>query len=178
MANCCAFEMKVKGRQKDLLEFVSVIRYQHPDMCFCRVGVEELWFEDGSLFVNGEVAWSLLYGFMPFGGKKDSAGHEIADINEVSKKLHLEVEMFSTEIGIGFQEHFIFCDGKKVMMNCIDYCECYYDPDEYSDELTDEERCEAFKYDYRLSKDVSIDDLDEDGYYISGGVENYGVWTI
>ena len=89
--------------------------------------------------------------------------------------MHLEIEIFSSEPGEELQEHYIFNNGKTVLSDRVDYIEYCFDEFAYKGE-TYEEKFAAFLEKNKLQ--ITPDNLNENGYYCIGGIDNFGDWTI
>jgi hypothetical protein len=44
---------------------------------------------------------------------------------EACNQLQLDMEVYSEECGVGFEEHFIFIDGELIIDECVDIVEKY-----------------------------------------------------
>lgn len=176
MPNYCYYEMKVKGSDDAIEELISMMNYNHPTHHFHRVFEADVYERgEGFSLIYGDVAWSINSAMLCLLGGCESTGKEYDFISNVSRRLQLEIEIFSSEPGIGFQEHYIFNNGKTVLSDCIDYSEYCFDELNYNGD-TYEEKFAAFLEDNELS--ITPDDLDENGNYCIGGVKNFGDWTI
>ena len=176
MPNYCNYQMKVKGNSKNINEFISMMNYTHPQKQFYRVFAADVYESgDGYVCISGDVAWSVYCAFLQISCKCERTDKEFTLISDVSKELQLEIEIYSSEPGMCFQEHFLFDKGETIYIDCLDFYEYWYDDMAYEGE-TDEEKFAAFLEDIGLN--ITPEDLDENGNYCIGGFENFGVWTI
>ena len=102
--------------------------------------------------------------------KKNSSA---LSLENASKNLNLLIEAYSSEPGVGFQEHFVIANGIILVNECLDYFEAYIE-DWDEDKLTklsnnENKSVEAIKESVR----------ERDGYYCYGGFgDNYGDYSI
>ena len=177
MPNWCAFEMKVIGNTDAINELVSILTYQHPSCQFYRVASASVYeAEEDYACICGDAAWSVRSSMMNHSGKYDCSKKEFMLISTVSERLQLEIEIFSDEPGVGFQEHYLFRNGEIIINDCVDTMSVYFDEDAYEGTTREERFASFLREEPELG--VSLDDFDENGYYQSGGIENWGVWTI
>ena len=147
MPNYCDYFMKVKGKPENVDEFVEVIQasysFDDQDNCICDAGrhfwrVFEAYIEDEeivdgikSVYIGGYCAWSvhscMMSGESTYQNDYPNGLGTTLDIE--SKRLELEIEVFSGEPGMGFMEHFVIIKGEIKMNACIEYHE--YDTEEY-----------------------------------------------
>lgn len=168
MPNWCDFTMKIRGTKENCLEWFSRMSDYEKDHHFYRMDAEILDEEetegDYAMILGGCCAWSLESCCRASGY---SEGVDLFEVN--SRELELEMEAWSTEPGIGFQEHYIYKNGECLADECRDYIEIYYDEDEY--ETFDD-----------FLKEYKIEEFDEenltDNYYCIGFFEDYGVFSI
>lgn len=176
MPNYCYYEMKVVGIDDNIDELISMMNYNHPTYHFHRVFEADVYDRgDGYALISGDVAWSIYSAMLCLLGGCESTGKEYTFISNVSKSLQLKIEIFSSEPGIGFQEHYLIRNGEMMIEGCEDYTEYYFDELYYKGE-TYEEKFAAFLEEYKLN--ITPDDLNENGNYCIGGIKNFGVWTI
>ena len=176
MPNYCYYEMKVVGNDDNIDELISMMTYNHPTYHFHRVFEADVYDRgEGYALISGDVAWSIYSAMLCLLGGCESTGKEYTFISNVSKLLHLEIEIFSSEPGEEFQEHYIFNNGKTVLSDRVDYIEYYFDEFAYKGE-TYEEKFAAFLEKNKLQ--ITPDNLNENGYYCIGGIDNFGDWTI
>lgn len=124
MANNCLFDMKITGPEESIKELVSMLKWEgkFKDCGLGRVysfDVEEIEPTNapGISTVNGygDCAWSVLTA-MQKEYRKDCPSLE-----GETARLGLVVEVFSSEPGIGFQEHVLISKGDVIYSDCVDY---------------------------------------------------------
>lgn len=149
MPNYCDYEMKVLGRKEAVEEFIKVMKanYDYGKMEFShdrhmggRVfeanpydfekvdDDDELW----AVMIDGYCAWSV-HSCMFDGGHTyyndlKSAYKEKCRSTTIpieAERLDLDVEVFSQETGIGFEEHYVVRKGEVITDDCVDCTEYY-----------------------------------------------------
>ena len=175
MANNCLYEMRVVGKKENVEEFVKILKYEVKDHWLSRIfsAYDENWenLKDGRVVcsIYGDCAWSVHscmfsgYGSYFGDGADLKDGQSTAGIE--SKRLGLEIEIYSTEPGIGFAEHYLIKNGEVLINDETDYAEYWYEPSEW-------DSFEEFKKEYGLPDDVEEDDI-VDGTYYEGGYDVY-----
>ena len=170
MPNYCNYSMRIKGTRENVMEFHRRMEdYDTPNHLW-RIFEADIYDkrnnENGivTIDVGGSCAWSIESCCRASGY---SGGVDLLEVN--SKELNLEIESWSDECGMGFQEHYLYKNGECLIDECVDWYEYYYDEDEY-------ESFEEFKKDCQLPNEVTEDDLDE-GYHC-GGFDNYCEFQI
>lgn len=119
MANNCFFEVHVQGNEDGARFFADALigmgRIYTAD-------AEEVLGADGDLDyveIYGDCAWSL----------QTALGVEYepnSEFNKEIERLGLSVEAYSLEPGIGFQEHYVYKEGRLDIADYADYTEIYY----------------------------------------------------
>ena len=164
MANHCDFIMQITGRRENVEELIDMLKWQrkHKDEGLGRVyecwedDIEELNEEFISAQVSGYCAWSVLTAMRNYGGRYPSLESE-------TERLNLLVELYSSESGMGFQEHCMIDKGEVVIDECVDYEEHY---------VEDYDSIEDYNAEYGMDL---TEDMVEDGYvYIGGYGSQYG----
>lgn len=133
MANNCWYEMRVVSKSKSSLErFISIMNYADPEYYIYRVFLaepDEIKEHDGFFHVNiaGDVAWSC---YRWFSDKEDTENVLNSENNKTAhyvsipilcQRLCLGVEVFSQEIGLGFEEHYLVDHSGEILADdCID----------------------------------------------------------
>ena len=133
MANQCDFILYVTGQEKDILEFKKRLqgdsktdkRYYGIDFTedFGFIGLNNSLV---SLEISGACAWSVENCFLKTGYKYDDfkLNHSNSTtLEEDTKELNLVVEVFSTEAGNRFQEHYVVSFGDVEVDEVLDYAE-------------------------------------------------------
>ena len=157
MANDCNFDLLAKGRKEDLEKLKEWLEsdyhyfindkgepcYEGGEHHFWRIFDfdGEIYEEDHEKYVlsgYGTCAWSVYccmirdnamgtY-YLRSGDPLDPLRqkHEI-DLLEASRLLNLSVEIFASEPGCGFAEHYLISDGKFDINDQTDYLEFYFE---------------------------------------------------
>lgn len=165
MANHCDFIMQITGRKENVEELIQMLKWKgkYEDQGLGRVyecwdeDIEELNGDFISAQVSGYCAWSVLTSMCDYGGRYPSLESE-------TKRLGLLVEVFSSECGIGFQEHFLIDKGEAVIKDSVDYEEHYIG--DFSS---------LAEYNAQYGTDFTEDMIQDDEYIYVGGYGNeYG----
>ena len=166
MANNCFYSMYVKGTKDNVEDFIKVIKsnYDYGTMEFeydrhmFRVfsadegELEVLDNDTYGVVINGDCAWSVASCMLEGGYYsrcKDSYGENFrgTTLTRESEILNLEIEVFSEECGMCFQEHYIVRYGVLEVNEYVDWYEYFLDDYETKEEaeedleikITDEE---------------------------------------
>lgn len=132
MANYCEFDMKITGRKENVLELVEMLKWQGKYEDDGLGKVYDCWHEEmemlsdgfATIQVAGNCAWSVLTAMRNYKGRTPSLESE-------TERLGLAVEVFSSEPGMGFQEHCMIIKGEVIYDNCADYFEKETEDGEY-----------------------------------------------
>ena len=172
MPNLCSYSMRIKGSKENVYEFHKRMRdYDMPNHLW-RMFETDIYDEfdngDGTITIDvaGNCAWSIESCCRESGY---SGGVDLFEVN--SRELNLEIESWSDESGMCFQEHYHYKNGECLIDDCVDWTEYYYDEDGY-------ESFEDFKKENGLPDDLTEDDLDDCCCYYEGGFDNYCKFTI
>ena len=198
MPNICCYDMKVVGKKENVEEFIKVIQanydYNKNEFSFDR----HLWRvfeaniidtelrEDGNFvaMITGNCAWSVYTSmtaeehsyYDDYKIRKDGKKNKGSCLENESKNLNLNIEVFSTETDIGFQEHLIIKNGETIINNCKDYADysaSWFDDNEEKDSIELlEDLNQKFNTNYKYNE------IDKSTIYEFGGIENYGEYTI
>lgn len=166
MANHCYYEMHICGRKDDCFKWLKLM--EDYNMChhFYRIFSAEVFYEEGddkeyTLQISGDCAWSLESCCRASG----YAGEDLFERHTAN--LHLKMEAYSEESGIGFMEHYYYDNGRCVEDECADFTEWLWDKQSYP---TYKEFVESLDLD-----DPSVippeDEFDYDGVCRVGGFE-------
>lgn len=174
MANNCDFEMNIAGEKAAVNEFVQMLKWEGP---FEEQGLGRIYDFDEievktlakvndkeliSLQGGGDCAWSVLTAMMQEYRK------DFPSLESETKRLGLALEVWSSESGCTFQEHYIIDKGNVLVDECVTYIE--YWPD-----CMDEEEIEALCKQEGISKEAFEEIIDRDGFYGAGGFgDDYG----
>lgn len=164
MPNWCYYEMQIAGKKEDCDKWLAKIKsYDEPN---------HFWRMDGTVYdefdangehymsISGDCAWSI-QSCCRVGGYSQT---DLLALN--TKNLHLKMEVYSSEPGMCFQEHYIYEYGECLADECEDYMETWWDRDEYPD-------FEDYKKSWDVPDDVTESDYDEDGYRKIGGFPDW-----
>ncbi len=168
MANDCEFIMKIVGEKRDCEEFVSRMQYDENPYHFHRifnVDVSDYQYEDKSCYAFGDCAWSLETCCRAFGY---SNGTDLFSVN--TEELNLKIEAYSRELGIGFEEHYIYDRGCCLSDECLNVSSYYWDKSDY------ETYEEYIKDNPGAPGEEYFDENDE--AIVGGFGEEYGIWHI
>lgn len=168
MANNCYFRMKVVGMPEHIKELIDMLtkkdKYQDTGLggiYFCEI--YEGSADEGAVELWGECAWSVATAMIDYGTL------DVITLPAATEKFGLTVEVYSEELGMGFQEHYLVENGKIIIEECVD-CEEYYVQDMTADEK------EEFKREHRLTEGEIIERMEE-GYVKIGGFERWDFRT-
>lgn len=127
MANNCLVDFRIAGNEENVRGFIAICNGAGPNV-FGRVYSlipEESSVQRSekdlsliSIFVQGDVAWSIKEGMIdakPIG------------LETLCENMDLVVEGYSSEPGNGFQEHILCNKGELVIEDVVDYHEFYLD---------------------------------------------------
>ncbi len=120
MANECDFKMRILGREQNVDELMTLLRYENNGTFR---GFGHIWeidiiseHRDNGLYcvdTAGACAWSIHSSLIDVPTTQNI-------LNE-SKRLGLAVEIYSKEPGFAFSEHYIIARGEMLREECIDY---------------------------------------------------------
>lgn len=112
MANNCSYRMKIVGEKENVRELFNALNFKSEKFpygvgrVFSACITEEA---ESYIIVEGDCAWSV-----------ESA---MKDLEEITGKLNLLVEVFSEEVGFAFEEHYIYANGVRIVDECVDLYE-------------------------------------------------------
>lgn len=183
--------MRVRGKRESVDEFCRVIDDYNFERHFYRVFsvyIYDEWENDDgtiTLCINGDCAWSVYSCMMidDIGTYAKGDRENDTSLQLESRRLRLEIEVFSEEPGMCFQEHYIYKNGEEIANECVDFYEWYFDPDEYPGNNI-EEKFNAFLAEIQadsvgvdVSK-ISMADLDGGECLRYGGFESYCDFSV
>lgn len=169
MANNCFYEMKVVGEKNAVQEFVQLLRWDKQikgkglGRTYSAQVYDDSIVNDSNgrayteLRLCGDCAWSV-------DGAMIRTGNDPSLLSE-TLRLNLAVEVFSSESGEHFQEHYIISQGNMPVSEVKAYYE--FDTEAYAPRKLKEEIA-AFCEMLEISQDEFHNNLDE-GIYRSGG---------
>lgn len=185
MPNYCDYEMKVVGNEESIKEFIKVMNsnYNYHTMEFdfdrhmggrvfeVETTEDIVEQENGKFYttIYGYCAWSV-YSCMFEGAHtyysqlKEEYGEKCRSttIPIESKRLNLDIEIYSKESGMAFQEHYLVKQGTIELDEECEYTECYLDDYETKEEAERELEIKITDYEW-----------DEGGYISRGGFEEW-----
>lgn len=185
MPNYCNYSMKVRGTKEGVEEFVKVMKsngnYTSMEFGFerhmgSRVFEADVWdmyecddYCEAS--ISGYCAWSVACcmnddDFSYYQQLKSKYGKDCKSttLQLESQNLNLDIEVYSSETGMCFAEHYRFRDGECLADECVDYMECFLG------DFETKEEAEEF-YEIEIPQDV----WDHEEYCIVGGFGDY-IW--
>ncbi len=183
MPNYCYYEMHVKGKKENIEEFRQVmIDYERPQH-FWRVFNADIDYgepdKDGLTvaLISGDCAWSV-YSCMCTGKctyADDVDESRRTSLQSESARLQLEIEVFSDEPGMAFQEHYYYNHGEEIISDCVD-CRHYWFGENVGESEEDRlKRFSEFKAECGIDTNLTLDDLDDGSEIVIGG---YSPWTF
>lgn len=160
MANNCDFHMKIRGRKDDCRELADLLAWKngHEKDGIGRIYLCQVVDEGpGWLEVAGDCAWSVQTAILePQGGR---FAEELA-------RLDLAVEVYSSEPGLQFQEHYVIDRGDVLVEEEVEYKEYWVE------EMGREELAEVAE-ELGLTPDYLMENMNEWGDYRVGGFESW-----
>ena len=176
MPNWCAFDMRIVGKENNVDELVSILKYDHPTKSFYRIleAVEYSRFATpaGTITVDlyGECAWSVMVCMFEreFTYAAEDDRPNKTNIEVEAERLGLDIEIYSREPGMCFAEHYLIkgSAGGTIIDESNEYLELYWDQEKYP-------TFEELKRDGIGTYPVNEDNFDEDGYGRFGGYDIY-----
>jgi hypothetical protein len=149
--------MCVKGRKENVEEFIKVIKanYDYGTMEFThdrhlfRVfsaddnGIEQVDDDVYEVIINGDCAWSVhscMFESYYYNDLKERFPNEFrgTTLPIESERLNLDIEVYSEECGMCFQEHYIILNGNVAVYDSVDWCEYYIRDFETKEEAEEE----------------------------------------
>lgn len=186
MPNYCDFNMHVRGRKEDIDEFIGVMLDYDLPRHFWRVFEAEqtLCHTDENnmtvVYIDGYCAWSV-YTCMCTGVHtyaNDVAEERRTSLQKESERLNLDIEVYSDEPGVGFQEHYLYKNGKEIIFDCVDCAHICFEeiPGESDEERA--KRFDEFKSECPIEIEVPLDEFDCDNGYYEIVVGGYDPWKF
>ena len=184
MPNYCYYSMCVKGKKENVEEFIKVMQADYDygtkkfsyDRHLFRVfeaNCSEFYKEENDVykvFINGECAWSVMScmfedNFSYYKRFKEDYPNDFrgTTLTIESERLNLDIEVYSEECGMCFQEHYLIRQGKLEIEECVDWCECYKGDFETKEDAEEE-----------LKIEITDEEWNDDSEYIScGGFDSW-----
>lgn len=152
MANLCYFNMCVKGLRKNIKEFYNALTHEG-NIWIGRGAEADIQYENEEdaivAYITGDCKWSIGSALITNAvsmrdtphrwafGNRDISTMEFITLDEASQKWDLAIEVYSEEVGVGFQEHYLIKSGNFWENECVDYLE--YDLNEFETKKEAEE---------------------------------------
>lgn len=144
MANICEFSMMIKGKHDNIKKFYDALTQANEDVWMGRgAEVYEVDDDGDTVIIGGDTKWSLTASLimdavsMREQAKEGIDHHWVDHINKINefvtlpeacKKFNVNMEVFSSETGMCFQEHYKYEDG-VFTKEVTDYYESYDEND-------------------------------------------------
>ena len=171
MANNCWYDLSVKGTEENVKAFIRAMKWQD-EYADCGVGrvfecdiIDEFaWRGEYYAKISGDCAWSVKSAMCQ--------AYNENNLEAISQRLNLTIEVFSEEPGIGFMEHFAVENGSIMVDDCFDYYEC--DIDEFEMLMNNDELDYFFEQDFVKEAGMIKENYMEfmhDGYIEVGGCD-------
>jgi hypothetical protein len=155
MANNAFYLMKVVGNRDNVEKFIRAMKWQgeYAEQGVGRVFNADVYEqEDNYAIIEGDCAWSVV------SAMRNKENHN--NIEELSARLNLAIEVYCEECGFEFQEHFLVIKGDIMIDECVDWeeyaVEDFETKEEAEEELettfTDEEWKNREANDYRICR--------------------------
>ena len=176
LANCCDFDIRISGQPEAVLEMASLLKVTDSFLNENALkrhfgGVYYCDFEDYGIVTVGDGLCYLAGGGSCAWSIQSSMREEMngfSTLERESKRLGIMVEAYSSEPGIGFQEHVLIVKGEVVIDDCVDYKKHY---------VESAEKLEA--YNKANDTDFTEDMINADGDVCIGGFgDDYGVYCV
>lgn len=167
MANDCYYNMRIVGKTANVEE---LIRMMNREKEFKNKGlgrVRSAYIYESNIIKNGiacydldgDCAWSVFSSMIDY---------DIGLISE-TKRLRLAIEVYSSESGFAFQEHYIIAKGDIICEDVVDWNEFFIDKyltDEELNSIADKANC--------TREEVMAIATEQDGRFEIGGFDNFG----
>lgn len=182
MPNYCSYEMRVRGKEEAVEEFIEILqadyRFDENRQCDCErhfwrvfdANVLDKHFENGEGYaeINGDCAWSV-YSCMCDGSftyNNDFPNMGGTTLQAESERLNISIEVFSSEPGCQFMEHYVYDNGHCVAEECEDWEEYCTDDFETVEEMNAE-----------CGTDFTKEEFEENDFLSIGGISwEYDLW--
>jgi len=136
MANVCSFSMALKGDSQGIQAFINAMEQQNGVYMGRGAEIHEVMFGDGRVVLSGSCKWSVVSAMHSnavsmreepqMWSFTRGVPEELLTFEEACKKYAVSMEVYSSESGIGFQEHYLCnTDGERIVDECVDYSEEY-----------------------------------------------------
>lgn len=148
MPNYCNYELLAKGSKENLLKLKEVFQsnynykkqddgafiendcnWKHLFRVFEAESIEND-LDEGEINIYGYCAWSVYCcmcegEYTYYSDTIDEYGDAFkgTTLQELSRELNLDIEIFSDESGCGFMEHYAYRKGECIHNECVDWVE-------------------------------------------------------
>ena len=182
MPNYCNYSMCVVGAKENIEEFIKVIQadYNYGNMTFSydrhmfRVfeaecdEIEERLNGSYQAIINGYCAWSVASCMLEDGYYNSMKEKHPLDFRGTtllieSKKLNLDIEVYSEETGCCFQEHYVIIKGDFVRDECVDWVEIWVDDYKTKEEAEEDLEMTITDEEWKIGSD--------EGHFDRGGFD-------
>jgi len=166
MANYCEFRMIVTGEESNIHKFYNIMinnsnRRDTTRLKFPRwiiIGGAKLDNNNnkiqGSFY--GDCCWSVATAM------RDKNSPEETNLQDLSEQLNLEIEVYSEEPGMDFQEHYYVANGEEIVDDCVDFAIQYFENQQELDEYNT-----AHNTNYFLNENIREGGFEEEKWVIS-----------
>ena len=169
MPNLCDYDMRVEGKKDNVEKLLRIMKYEEPIHMY-RIFSAEIYdskrkSEDVYVVsICGDCAWSVYVCMLEGNSCYYQGEPDGTSLLQLTKELNLKIEIFSSEPGIGFQEHYFIDKGKLIVDEEADYNEFWFDEENLSKEEIEEEI-------NRPITDEEFKDYLSEGYFSRGGFD-------
>ena len=143
MANICDFNMVVKGKKENIEQFINMMSqdgtvWMGRGAMVNRIDIEEVENGKYRYLIDGDTKWSVKSSMILnavsmrenpdmwyFGDGVDKTKLSFVTLFEACEQLELSMEVYSEELGDGFQEHYLFDEGQLMINEIVEYTEEY-----------------------------------------------------
>lgn len=167
MPNWADFSMRIRGTKDNCEKFKDILFHENDKLYFHRTFPYDKYTE-GAIYSDyfmefcGECAWSFICSMGE--SQTYSDGTHSSTVCEISKLLNLSVEIYTTETGWHFSEHYFYKNGDELIADCVDYQELWWDEDEHPT-LED--------FNAAMGTNFTLEDFHGNDYVVVGG---FGEW--
>lgn len=173
MANNCCFDMKIVGKEDSVREFIRSLKWED-EFEHNGLGRTFSFYEDESTLAHDPRPGSNLISIMGFGdcawsvlsAMTKESGYD-RTLESETERLGICVELYSSEPGCCFQEHYIINNGEFLKDESVDYNEYFIDED-------DEELIQELLEELKISREELFENINDNGDYTTGGFSYYG----
>lgn len=143
MPNLCSFEMRAKGSRDSINKFKEIVFADYTyiddalDNCNAdhhlfrtwaeRSDIEEVSDSFSIINIYGDCAWSVevcMFDSVPsayYNQLKCKKGFKGITLPLISEKYGIDIEVYSQEFGMCFEEHYLIKDGVRVIEDVVEF---------------------------------------------------------